>query len=86
MDVNSGGSFGASPLRKEIGIGQATVIDELVIKWPATGTIQKFKNIAPNQFIKIKEGVNQIEKMNLKILDFKEAKGGMKMMDMPDMK
>ena len=44
MDVNSGGSFGANPLRKEIGIGRATVIDELIIKWPATGTIQIFKN------------------------------------------
>ena len=86
MDVNSGGSFGANPLRKEIGIGRATMIDELIIKWPATGTIQKFENVTPNQFIKIKEGVNQMEKMNLKVLDFKEAKGGMKMMDMPDMK
>jgi hypothetical protein len=86
MDVNSGGSFGANPLRKEIGIGRASVIDELIIKWPTTGTIQKFKNITPDQFIKIKEGVNQIEKMNLKVLEFKEGKGGMKMMDMPDMK
>jgi tetratricopeptide (TPR) repeat protein len=86
MDVNSGGSFGANPLRKEIGIGRTTVIDELIIKWPATGTIQKFKNVTPNQFIKIKEGVNQIEKMNLKVLDFKVAKGDTKMMDMPDMK
>ena len=86
MDVNSGGSFGANPLRKEIGIGRATVIDELIIKWPATGTIQKFKNVTPDQFIKIKEGVNQMEKMNLKVLEFKEAKGEMKMMDMPDMK
>lgn len=86
MDVNSGGSFGANPLRKEIGIGRASIIDELTIKWPATGTIQKFKNITPNQFIKIKEGVNQMEKMNLKILDFKKAKADMKMMDMPEMK
>ena len=56
MDVNSGGSFGANPLRKEIGIGKATVIDELVIKWPATGTIQKFKNITPESVYKNQRG------------------------------
>jgi hypothetical protein len=49
-------------------------------------SIQKFKNITPDQIIKIKEGVNQIEKMNLKVLYFKVAKADMKMMDMPDMK
>jgi hypothetical protein len=72
MDVNSGGSFGANPLRKEIGIGRAEKIDELIIKWPTSGIVQVFKNIAPNQFLKIKEGDNQPEKMNLKVLKFKE--------------
>jgi FG-GAP-like repeat/ASPIC and UnbV len=81
MDVNSGGSFGANPLRKEIGIGRAATIDELMIKWPTTGTIQKFKNISPNQFIKIKEGVNQVEKQNLKVLNFKTNAANMKMVD-----
>ncbi len=32
MDVNSGGSFGSNPFRKEIGIGKAKMIDELIIK------------------------------------------------------
>ncbi|HLA58179.1 MAG TPA: CRTAC1 family protein, partial [Puia sp.] len=36
MDVNSGGSFGANPLRKEIGLGKAEIIDELIIKWPTS--------------------------------------------------
>jgi hypothetical protein len=69
-DVNSGGSFGSSPLRKEIGIGKATIIDELIIKWPTTGTVQVFKNIKPRQFLKIKEGSNDVEKINLKLLKF----------------
>jgi hypothetical protein len=72
MDVNSGGSFGANPLRKEIGIGRAKIIDELIIKWPTSGIVQVFKNILPNQFIKITEGQNKIEKMNLKVENFKE--------------
>jgi hypothetical protein len=72
MDVNSGGSFGANPLRKEIGIGKANIIDELIIKWPTTGIVQVFKNVAPNQFLKIREGDQQPEKMNLKVIKFKE--------------
>ncbi len=75
MDVNSGGSFGANPLRKEIGIGEAKIIDELIIKWPTSGIVQVFKNITPDQFIKITEGNNQIEKMNLRVLKYKSSPG-----------
>lgn len=35
-DVNSGGSFGSTSLRKDIGLGQADIIDELSITWPRT--------------------------------------------------
>ncbi len=64
-DVNSGGSFGASPLRREIGIGQANVIDDLEISWHGSNTVQHFKNIRPNQFIRITEGSEVIESVPL---------------------
>jgi hypothetical protein len=79
MDVNSGGSFGANPLRKEIGIGKAKMIDELIIKWPTSGIVQVFKNVTPCQFVKIKEGNEQIEKMNLKVLKFNNRPGNIQM-------
>jgi hypothetical protein len=83
-DVNSGGSFGASPLRKEIGIGKAGMIDELIIKWPTSGIVQVFKNIKPCQFLRIREGSEQIEKMDLKTLKFTPSSGSMDMnMGMP---
>ena len=66
MDVNSGGSFGANPLRKEIGIGKATVIDELVVKWPTSGITQTFTNVAPRQFLTIREGIDRLEKVDLR--------------------
>ena len=81
MDVNSGGSFGCNPLRKEIGIGGAPVIDELQISWPTSGLVQTFRNLPPDQFLRIKEG-EQPEKMNLKLLTFKEHSGNLKMMEM----
>jgi len=88
-DVNSGGSFGASPLRQEIGIGTATMVDELTVQWPALGKLQIFKNLAPRQFIKIKEGEDKPEIMNLKALKFDSTRSSMNMnmnmsmMDMP---
>jgi len=70
-DVNSGGSFGSSPLRQEIGIGQAKSIDEIEIKWAGSQTVQRFKNIAPNQFLHITEGDENAEVIHLKKLNFK---------------
>lgn len=70
-DVNSGGSFGSSPLRQEVGIGQAKTIDEVEIRWAGSNKIQRFKNIAPNQFLKITEGDNKPVPINLAKLTFK---------------
>jgi hypothetical protein len=77
-EVNSGGSFGCSPLRQSIGIGKATVIDEVKIIWPVSGTAQSFHNVSPNKFVKITEGKNELEELNIKSFEFggKEEKAG----------
>jgi tetratricopeptide (TPR) repeat protein len=69
-DVNSGGSFGSSPLRQEIGIGQAKIIDDIEIKWAGSGTVQHFTNVTPNQFLRITEGVDQYKVTQLAKLTF----------------
>jgi hypothetical protein len=74
-DVNSGGSFGSSPLRQEIGIGQAKSIDDIEIKWAGSQTVQHFKNVAPNQFLHITEGNETAEVIHLKKLTFKHKSG-----------
>jgi hypothetical protein len=78
-ELNSGGSFGSSPLRREIGIGQAKMIDEIIVNWPATGITQVFKNVQPNQLIKIKEGQEAYEKMNMGKIPLRKADGSMPM-------
>lgn len=60
-DVNSGGSFGSSPILAHIGIGSATVIDRIEIQWSGSNRKQEFNKISPNQWIFIKEGAGQIE-------------------------
>jgi hypothetical protein len=74
-DVNSGGSFGSSPLRREIGIGAATVIDELTVTWPVSGEVQTFRNIQPRQFIRITEGEKNQEVLDIKPLVFRRSDG-----------
>jgi hypothetical protein len=54
-EVTGGGSFGASSLQQEIGLGRARQIDEMEIWWPAGGSRQVFRNVKVNQFIEIKE-------------------------------
>jgi hypothetical protein len=69
-DVNSGGSFGSSPLRREIGIGEATMIEDIEILWPGSNVIQRFKYVQPNQFIRIKEGSSVVQPVPLKKIDW----------------
>jgi hypothetical protein len=54
--VGSGASFGASPLRQEIGLGQAKAIRSVEILWPATGQTQTLKDLAMDRFYKVREG------------------------------
>jgi len=72
-ELNSGGSFGCSPLRQSIGIGKATIIEEIKIEWPASKIVQIFKNIAPNQFLKLTENRNEFELMNLRSFKYKSG-------------
>ena len=68
--VNSGGSFGANPLRQEIGLGKAGKIDTLEVYWPTSDTTQRFDDVAVNQFIEITEGLDAFRTVPLKRFDF----------------
>ncbi|MCH2115663.1 MAG: CRTAC1 family protein [Pirellulales bacterium] len=53
--VNSGGSFGANPLRQTLGLGGAERITRLSVFWPVTGRTQLFHDIVADQVIQIVE-------------------------------
>ena len=63
--VNSGGSFGANPLRQTIGLGKAEKVEALEIFWPATGRTQRFHDVSIDQFIQIVEGEAQYTTIQL---------------------
>jgi hypothetical protein len=54
--VGSGGTFGASTLRPEIGLGGADRVTELVVAWPGSGLVQRFAEVAANRFYRLIEG------------------------------
>lgn len=59
--VGSGGSFGASSLEQEIGLGNATGILQLQIYWPTTGIRQVFDDVPLDSAIVIHEGDDEYQ-------------------------
>jgi hypothetical protein len=53
--VGSGGSFGASSLRPHIGLGTATTVELLEIRWPGSGTVQQLRGLAADRTYEIRE-------------------------------
>jgi hypothetical protein len=72
--VSTGGSFGCSPLRQEIGLGQAASIKGVEVTWPGTGKVQAFQGLNLDQFYRLREGEAQATPWAVK--KFKLASAG----------
>lgn len=68
--VNSGGSFGANPLRQTFGLGKAKAAQLMEIFWPRTGKTQILMNPPAGQFIQIVEGEKGYTKLSVKQFKF----------------
>ena len=64
--VGSGGSFGASPLRQEIGLGQAGAVVRVEIFWPVTGKTQIIRGLNLDHTYVIREGDDVPKEIELK--------------------
>jgi hypothetical protein len=53
--VGSGGSFGASSIEQEIGLGKADSIVSLEVRWPASGTVQVFTDVPLDAHLEVRE-------------------------------
>lgn len=71
--VNTGGSFGCSPLRQQIGLGRSKSIKEVQIIWPAPGKTQVLTNLEMDTAYKIREGQSQAEPWLLKKIKLASA-------------
>jgi hypothetical protein len=68
--VNSGGSFGSSPLRQEIGLGDAVAISSLEAVWPASGIHQVLGNVDLDHAYRIREDSSEPIAWQLKRIEF----------------
>ncbi len=55
LEVNHGSSFGCLPTEQHFGLGTASSIDALEIRWPS-GLVQRVENPPVNETIRITEG------------------------------
>ena len=74
--VSSGGSFGASSFRRDIGLGKATGIVFVEIHWPTSDKTQRFHNVEMDRSYKIVEGKAVMKEVLLKRLTLGENGGG----------
>jgi len=68
--VNTGGSFGANPLRQEIGLGQAKSIRFVEVCWPTAGKTQVVQGLEMNRSYKIREGESNVVPVTLASFGF----------------
>ena len=66
--VNSGGTFGANPLRQTIGLGTASSIELLEVSWPTTGKAQTFRDVPMDRVLEITEDEESYETLQLEAL------------------
>ncbi len=54
--VATGGSFGDSPFRQEIGLGDARALKRVEVYWPVTGQTQQVQGLTLDGFFAVREG------------------------------
>lgn len=69
--VGSISSFGGSPRRQEIGLADATSIGKVEVWWPTSNTRQIFTNVPLDSVIRITEGQDGFETLDLKPFQLK---------------
>ncbi|MBS1857002.1 MAG: CRTAC1 family protein [Acidobacteria bacterium] len=59
-EVVLGDGYGSqNSLRQHFGLGESAVIQELTVKWPRSGVVQTFHNVAGDRILEITEGKDQ---------------------------
>jgi hypothetical protein len=59
--VGFGSSFGGNPLEQHIGIGAADSVAEIIVKWPATGIIDRIRAIQADRRYRLSEGDGKLQ-------------------------
>jgi hypothetical protein len=64
-EVILGDGYGSqNSLRQHFGLNDAADVDELTVRWPASGLTQTFRNVAANRIVEITEGKDVLAEKN----------------------
>ncbi|MEM7453725.1 MAG: CRTAC1 family protein [Planctomycetota bacterium] len=72
--VNSGGTFGANPLRQHIGLGNSEKILSLEVYWPRTDKTQRFDVVPVNALVRITENSDELVEEDYTSFDIKSER------------
>ena len=61
--VGTGGSFGANPVRQEIGLGPALRVVNVDIRWPGSGTVDSLHGLELDRAYQVKEGTGRADSL-----------------------
>jgi hypothetical protein len=60
-EVILGDGYGSqSTLHLHFGLDQAAQVDEIIVRWPRSGIMQRFEHVPANRYYEIKEGQTQL--------------------------
>jgi hypothetical protein len=59
--VGFGSSFGGNPLEQHIGLGMATEVEEVTVRWPATGMVDRVEMVQVNRRYRLREGSGTLQ-------------------------
>ena len=68
--VGYGSSFGQSPMRQHIGVGDAREIAEIEVAWPASKSIQHFSKVTVDTAYRIRESDSLLQPLHLPQFSF----------------
>jgi hypothetical protein len=54
--VGFGSSFGGNPLEQHVGVGDAARVSEIIVTWPATGLVDRMRDVAVDHRYALREG------------------------------
>ncbi len=64
-EVVLGDGYGSqNSLRQYFGLAGAAAVDEMVVRWPRSGVVQKFQNVAANRIVQVTEGADGLVEKN----------------------
>ena len=60
-EVSAGDGYASqSTLRLHFGLGEAAVVEEMTVRWPASGLVERFEDVAGDRIVALTEGSGRL--------------------------